>query len=54
MTPRAAVAVQVRRADGRVDRLQAVAAVETQFEVDLLRAGGVIPSILRRILARAE
>jgi aconitate hydratase len=54
MTPRAAVAVQVLRADGRLDRLQAVAAVETQFEVDLLRAGGVIPSILRRILARAE
>jgi aconitate hydratase len=51
LAPRGAVAVRVLRADGRVDTLQATAAVETGFEVALLRAGGVIPSILRRMLA---
>jgi aconitate hydratase len=50
LAPRVAVTVRVLRADGRVDTFPATAAVETGFEVALLRAGGVIPSILRRML----
>ncbi len=53
LVPRAAVPVRVLRNDGRVENLQAIAAVETQFEVDVLRAGGVIPAILRRTLSRS-
>lgn len=51
LAPRAPVSVRVLRRDGRIGHVQAIAAVETQFEVDVLRAGGVIPTILRRTLA---
>jgi aconitate hydratase len=50
LRPRAAVPVRLLRRDGRVEALAAIAAVETQREVELLRAGGVIPSILTRTL----
>ena len=48
--PRASVTVRVLRANGQVELLQARAAVETQLEVDLLRDGGVIPSILQKTI----
>ncbi|HSW22111.1 MAG TPA: aconitate hydratase AcnA [Burkholderiaceae bacterium] len=51
--PRTGVPVRILRSDGRIEALSASAAVETQFEVELLRAGGVIPMILRRALAAA-
>jgi aconitate hydratase len=51
LTPRGPVPVRVLRADGSVLRFAATAAVETEFELELLRAGGVIPSILQRCLA---
>ncbi len=53
LRPRAPVAVRLLRADGRIETLAAVAAVETQLEVELLRQGGVIPSILARTRAEA-
>ncbi len=48
--PRTPVTVRVHRANGQVEVLQARAAVETQLEVDLLRDGGVIPSILQKTI----
>ncbi|HEX7889741.1 MAG TPA: aconitate hydratase AcnA, partial [Ramlibacter sp.] len=48
---RAAVPVKLLRADGRVETFAATAAVETQLEIDLLRAGGVIPAILQERLS---
>jgi len=48
--PRTPVTVRVHRANGQVDVLEARAAVETQLEVDLLRDGGVIPSILHKTI----
>ncbi|CAG9220512.1 Aconitate hydratase A [Burkholderia gladioli] len=54
LQPRAAVRVSVVRAHGRVEPLAALAAVETRLECELLRAGGVIPFILRRHLPRAD
>ena len=51
LAPRCAVAVRVVRADGSVQALAATAAVETQLETDLLRAGGVMPSILHQTMA---
>ena len=50
LTPRCDVMVRLLRKDGRVEVIAATAAVETQLEVELLRAGGVIPSILKRNL----
>jgi aconitate hydratase len=45
VSPRARIAVRVLRADGGAQ------AFETQLETELLRCGGVIPSILRRTIA---
>ncbi|HSV45190.1 MAG TPA: aconitate hydratase AcnA [Ramlibacter sp.] len=50
IAPRVPVSVRLLRADGRVDQLRATAAVETGLEASLLRAGGVIPSILKQHL----
>ncbi len=50
LTPRCAVPVRVLRAGGAVEALSCMAAVETQLEAELLRYGGVIPSILRQHL----
>jgi len=51
LAPRCTVAVRVVRADGTVQPLIATAAVETQLEAELLRAGGVMPSILHKTIA---
>ncbi len=51
LEPRCAVPVRILRAHGGSEQLTATAAVETQLEVALLRAGGVIPSTLQRMLA---
>jgi aconitate hydratase len=51
VSPRARIAVRVLRADGGAQAFEAVAAIETQLETELLRCGGVIPSILRRTIA---
>ena len=50
MAPRCDVAVSILRQDGRVEAMTATAAIETQLEVELLRAGGVIPSTLQRMV----
>jgi aconitate hydratase len=47
LRPRAAVPVTILRADGSRAAIRATAAVETRFEVELLRDGGVLPHILR-------
>ncbi|UST52503.1 aconitate hydratase AcnA (plasmid) [Comamonadaceae bacterium OTU4NAUVB1] len=52
ITPRGGVALTVHRADGRMEHFEATAAVETQLEVGLLRAGGVIPSTLQKMIQR--
>lgn len=51
LSPRAAVPVRLLRGDGSVVAFEATAAVETELELALLRAGGVIPSILGRMLS---
>ncbi|QFZ85212.1 aconitate hydratase AcnA [Variovorax paradoxus] len=50
--PRGLVDVALHRVDGRVERFGATAAVETQLEVELLEAGGVIPSTLRKMVEK--
>ena len=50
LAPRAGVRVRLVRADGSIEEWTATAAVETAQEVELLRAGGVLPAILRREL----
>lgn len=50
LAPRCAVPVRIVRRDGPVEEFNATAAVETRLEVELLRRGGVIPSILQKTL----
>lgn len=50
LVPRGEIAVTIRRASGQAQVLRATAQVETQAEVELLKAGGVIPSILEKTL----
>lgn len=52
IVPRGPIAVRVLRADGRIESIQATAAVETQLEVELLQQGGVIPLILQQEIAK--
>lgn len=54
VTPRCPIAVTIIRSNGERLKLQATAAVETQLEVELLREGGVIPTILKKTLAQFE
>jgi aconitate hydratase len=53
LRPRGKVAVTVIRANAGKETIEATAAVETQFEMDLLRDGGVLPHILRGVLEKA-
>jgi aconitate hydratase len=50
IAPRGQVAVTVHRSDGSALSFEATAAVETKLEVELLRAGGVIPSTLQKMV----
>jgi aconitate hydratase len=51
---RGQVTVRLRRASGSVENFAATAAVETRLELELLRVGGVMPSILQNTLAKAR
>ena len=51
LAPHARIAVAILRADGGIERFTAQAEVETEMEVEALRAGGIIPLILQRYLA---
>ncbi|MGY8635768.1 aconitate hydratase AcnA [Bradyrhizobium sp. 14AA] len=48
--PRAGVVVRIRRDNTEIDRFEAMAAIETSLECEILRAGGLLPLILRRAL----
>lgn len=52
LAPRVQVPVCIHRANGMTQSFMAMADVQTQLEAELLREGGVIPSILRRTLAQ--
>jgi aconitate hydratase len=51
ITPRGKVAVRIRRADGKVERIEAIAEVETALEAEVLRAGGILPMMLTGALS---
>jgi aconitate hydratase len=51
LQPRCRIPVRLHRSDGACQAFDAVAAVETRLEIDLLRHGGVIPYILQKTVA---
>lgn len=54
IAPRSDVRVDVVRPDSRIESLVAKAAIETSAEVDILRAGGVLPLILQDLLTQSK
>ncbi|MCP3389807.1 aconitate hydratase AcnA [Bradyrhizobium sp. CCGB12] len=48
--PRSGVTVRIRRDGAEIDSFDAIAAIETNLEGEILRAGGLLPLILRRAL----
>ena len=45
--PRGSVTVRIKRDRAEIDSFAAIAAIETSLECDILRAGGLLPLILR-------
>jgi len=50
LSPRGPINVRVLRSNGEILDLQCRAAIETEQEIALLKAGGIMPFILRRAL----
>ena len=50
LAPRGSVQVVLHRVNGESANVQVTAAIETGFEIDLLKAGGVIPYILKKTI----
>ena len=50
ISPRCPVPVTIHRASGGRETFTATAAIETGLEVEILRGGGIIPLILRRVI----
>jgi aconitase A len=53
LAPRSTVAVEARRPDGEVVRFDAIARVDDPVDVDYMRHGGVLPMVLRQLIATA-
>ena len=53
ISPRCDVSVSVKRTDGSSRTFKTSAAIETNAEVELLHAGGILPLILRHYLAKS-
>ncbi|MCA1439935.1 aconitate hydratase AcnA [Ensifer sp. IC4062] len=53
ISPRCPVEIVIRRRDGDDLHFSATAAIETTAEVEILRAGGILPLILGRAMARS-
>ncbi|QOZ44669.1 hypothetical protein XH89_15175 [Bradyrhizobium sp. CCBAU 53340] len=52
--PRGDVSVRIRRGETEINSFQAIAAIETSLECEILRVGGLLPLILRRTLTRED
>lgn len=54
LSPRCAVSVAILREQGEPEMLQLTAAIETSLEIELLKAGGIIPHVLSRLVGAPE
>jgi len=52
LAPRKQLTLVVRRKDGRVERVPVLARIDTPIEVDYFTHGGILPYVLRQLLAR--
>jgi aconitate hydratase len=54
LAPRCAVTVSILRAVGGTETLSLMAAIDTSLEVELLKAGGIIPHVLKGLLDQPD
>ena len=57
LAPREAITIRVTREDGGASEFQAIARIDSPVEVEYYRNGGILPTVLRRLMggaARAE
>jgi aconitate hydratase len=52
LAPRHRALLSVRRRDGREERVPVLVRVDTPIEVEYYRHGGIMPYVLRQLLAR--
>jgi aconitate hydratase len=52
LSPRQEATLVVRRRDGREERIGVTVRVDTPIEVEYYRHGGIMPFVLRQLLAR--
>ncbi|HEY3452931.1 MAG TPA: aconitate hydratase [Myxococcales bacterium] len=52
LAPRQQVTVAIHRKDGRVERVKATLRIDTPIEADYYAHGGILPFVLRQLLAR--
>ena len=53
MQPRQQLTLEITRKDGSVDNVAVLSRIDTPIEVDYYRHGGILPYVLRDILAKA-
>ncbi|PLU83805.1 hypothetical protein BMJ22_01940, partial [Sinorhizobium medicae] len=51
IAPRCPIDVVIRRRDGEITRFRATTAIETVAEVEMLKAGGILPLMLKNLVA---
>jgi aconitate hydratase len=51
--PRQEVTLEIRRIDGSIEKVPLILRIDTAIEVDYYRHGGILPFVLREILARS-
>jgi len=52
LRPQSEARVVIRRADGSTQEIAATLRIDTPIEVDYYRAGGILPYVLRQLLAQ--
>jgi aconitate hydratase len=51
LKPRQETILTIQRADGRIDNIPVIVRIDTPIEVDYYRHGGILPYVLRQLLA---
>jgi aconitate hydratase len=51
--PRQTLTLEIKRANGTIDRTDVIVRIDTPIEVDYYRHGGILPYVLRQLIAQA-
>jgi aconitate hydratase len=52
LQPRSTIAVRATRPDGSVNEFQAIVRIDTPVEIDYYRNGGILQTVLRKLIAQ--